>query len=190
MTDRRLPITLALLALAVAIAVGVMSCRPTAVIPTPTRELSGTGTAGAFGWASSDHLPTTGTAPEPDAGDPVTAPIPLPSDVTFERGSAELADPATVDTLLGPIVAAALSDDGLRLMIDAHASADGSDAANLELSLHRGEAIRARIVAARVPIERIQVVAHGEADLPVPEEPESAANRVVTVSPVPTAPGR
>lgn len=188
MTEHRAAIaaTLAVLLLAAAL---LWSCQPQITFePTRTRTLDGPNQPDAFNWVDADHPYEAADAPEPT---PLAiAPLPLPSDTTFELNDSRITDPAAVNASMAPLVAAVTTGPDRQLLIQAWSSADGPEPLNHRLSLARGEAVRSAAVALGVPAERVRVIAHGERNLPDPDNPDAATNRVVVVSAVDTSASR
>ncbi|MEM7601664.1 MAG: OmpA family protein [Verrucomicrobiota bacterium] len=85
------------------------------------------------------------------------------SSVRFRKGSTELADQASFQYLQN--LASALQDPSLvsnRFVVEGHASADGSDYANLLLSQRRANAIFDFLMSHGVAPDRLLAVGHGE----------------------------
>ncbi|MDF1656595.1 MAG: OmpA family protein [Verrucomicrobiales bacterium] len=85
------------------------------------------------------------------------------SSVRFRKGSTELADSASYQYLQN--LASALQDQSLmahRFVVEGHASADGSDYANLLLSQRRANSIFDFLMSQGVSPERLLAVGHGE----------------------------
>ena len=187
--------TILVVALAILIAALLLGCKYLAVDgtfrSTEVVTLDGAGDASVFDWVSSDHAFATAQPPPPggDPGPPPPPDLPLPADVTFERGSAAIIDVAAVDAAIRDHVVAMAANPSLVLVVSAHASADGDDSSNLELSLHRGESVRDRFTAAGIDPSRVQVTAKGESSLPDPSDPEGPGNRVVILELFPGAGG-
>lgn len=84
--------------------------------------------------------------------------------VKFRKGSTELADSASYDYLIS--LASALQSPELaahRFVVEGHASAEGSDYANLLLSQRRSNAIFDFLLSRGVSPQRLLAVGHGEA---------------------------
>lgn len=85
------------------------------------------------------------------------------SSVRFRKGSTDLADDVSYHYLLN--LASALQDPSLaghRFVVEGHASADGSDYANLLLSQRRANAIFDFLVSRGVSPDALLAVGHGE----------------------------
>jgi len=85
------------------------------------------------------------------------------SSVRFRKGSTELADSASYQYLQN--LASALQDHSLmshRFVVEGHASADGSDYANLLLSQRRANSIFDFLMSEGVSPDRLLAVGHGE----------------------------
>ncbi|MDF1861305.1 MAG: OmpA family protein [Verrucomicrobiales bacterium] len=83
--------------------------------------------------------------------------------VRFRKGSTDLADETSYRYLLS--LSAALQDSSLsdsRFVVEGHASADGSDYANLVLSQKRANAIYDFLISRGVSPQRLLAVGHGE----------------------------
>lgn len=83
--------------------------------------------------------------------------------VRFRKGSTDLADETSYQYLLS--LSAALQDSSLRdsrFVVEGHASADGSDYANLVLSQNRANAIYDFLISRGVSPHRLLAVGHGE----------------------------
>lgn len=116
-----------------------------------------------------DRCPGTSAAALVDAlgcPQPVqVAPAPLRlvlRDVTFVTGSAKLTIEA--ETSLRGTAATLLSEPAVRLEVAGYTDATGSRQANERLSLKRAEAVRAFLVSAGVPGDRLTARGYGPAD--------------------------
>jgi len=94
-------------------------------------------------------------------------------DVVFETGRADL-KPGAAERLR-PLASYLQANPNVRVRIDGHTDAQGSDAYNQALSERRAGAVRAALAAMGVDGGRIEAVGHGEAQ-PVAEN-RSAAGR-------------
>lgn len=122
-----------------------------------------------------------GTAPRPRPPQPaeiryrVDASSRLSTDtVKFVKGGIELADQSSYDYLLA-LSEALRSDEliGERFVVEGHASAEGSDHANLVLSQRRANAIFDFLASRGVATDRLLAVGHGESQARFAEhEPE------------------
>lgn len=81
-------------------------------------------------------------------------------DLLFRTEEHELAD-STTERLAGLAASLAAMPD-LRIAVDGYADERGDDAYNRDLSVRRAEYVRDLLTANGVPVERIQVSAHGE----------------------------
>ncbi|MDF1826518.1 MAG: OmpA family protein [Verrucomicrobiales bacterium] len=126
---------------------------------------------------TSSHRPSTSRPPgsnAPKASYPATPPANLSyrvdsssqlatSAVRFLKGSTELADEYSYQYLQN--LASALQDSSLeknRFVVEGHASADGSEYANLLLSQRRSNAIFDFLMSQGVSPDRLLAVGHGE----------------------------
>ena len=82
-------------------------------------------------------------------------------DVVFETGRADL-KPGAAERLR-PLAAYLRANPNVRVRIDGHTDAQGSDAYNQALSLRRAASVRAALVAMGVDGARIEAFGHGEA---------------------------
>jgi OmpA-OmpF porin, OOP family len=97
---------------------------------------------------------------------PLEAPAPQPRlilrDVTFATGSARLTVEA--EASLRGTAATVLSEPAVRLEVAGYTDATGSRQVNERLSLKRAEAVRAFLVSAGVPGDRLTARGYGPAD--------------------------
>jgi len=116
-----------------------------------------------------DRCPGTSSGAAVDAlGCPLPLPIPAPAprlilrDVTFATGSATLN--ATAETALRATAASLLAQPAVRLEVAGYTDDTGSRAVNERLSLARAESVRAFLVTAGVPADRLTARGYGPAD--------------------------
>lgn len=105
-----------------------------------------------------------GTAPPPPAKpEPVALPefIELPEKVRFAQNSARILDAShgMLDEVAKKIVDAPQIK---RIRVEGHASADGNDAHNMDLSARRATAVMEYLVGAGVDAERLEAEGYGE----------------------------
>jgi outer membrane protein OmpA-like peptidoglycan-associated protein len=81
-------------------------------------------------------------------------------DVVFETGKADLKPGA--EARLRPLAQYLQANGAVKIRIDGHTDAQGSDAANQQLSQARAGAVRAALGAMGVDAARIEAVGHGE----------------------------
>jgi outer membrane protein OmpA-like peptidoglycan-associated protein len=81
-------------------------------------------------------------------------------DVVFETGKADLK--AGAEARLRPLAQYLQANGAVKIRIDGHTDAQGSDAANQQLSQARAGAVRAALGAMGVDAARIEAVGHGE----------------------------
>jgi OmpA-OmpF porin, OOP family len=99
--------------------------------------------------------------------------------ITFVSGSSVLTPQARANA---HEFAVALSDPrlkGKRFEIAGYTDASGNAAANVALSQHRAEAVKAFIVAQGADPASLEAHGYGSQDLAVPSDPKAAANRRV-----------
>jgi outer membrane protein OmpA-like peptidoglycan-associated protein len=97
--------------------------------------------------------------------------------VLFALGSAELLNSS--NTELDEIATVMLSKPHLGLQIEGHASADGDEMYNLDLSSKRADSVRNALLARGVPLDRLSSKGYGEFRLKDTENPNSPENRRV-----------
>ena len=107
----------------------------------------------------------------------VKAPGGYEARVLFALGSAELLSLSSAE--LDEIATVMLSKPHLGLQIEGHASADGDESYNLDLSSKRAEAVRNALLIRGVPIERLTHKGYGELRLKDASNPNSPENRRV-----------
>jgi len=131
-------------------------------------------------------------APAPVAATPARpAPAPAPA-AEPEGGAIDLAlrfefnsdrlvaeDRATLNELATALRSPELA--GRRFLIEGHTDNQGSAAYNLRLSRQRAQAVRAILVAARVPADRLRAEGRGSEDPADPAHPEAPENRRVRI---------
>jgi len=83
-------------------------------------------------------------------------------DVVFETGKAELKPGA--DARLRPLAAYLQTNPDVKVRIDGHTDAQGSDAMNQQLSQARAGAVRDALAGMGVDAARIEAVGHGESE--------------------------
>lgn len=83
-------------------------------------------------------------------------------DVVFETGKAQL-KPGAVDRLR-PLAGYLQANPQVRVRIDGHTDAQGSDAYNQQLSNARANAVRQALASAGIDPGRIEAIGHGEAN--------------------------
>jgi len=80
--------------------------------------------------------------------------------VNFRTGSVELMEPS--HAALDKIAATAQKYPNLKLRVEGHTDAQGSDASNLTLSQGRADSVRAYLITAGVPAEQVVAAGFGE----------------------------
>lgn len=108
--------------------------------------------------------------PAPPAPEPVVEPAALPRNfvVFFDFDRSDIS--AEADTILNDAVAYAKANGAVRIAASGHADRSGSDEYNMALSMRRGNAVKARLLALGVPESEIIVTAKGESEPLVPTE--------------------
>ena len=133
---------------------------------------------------------TTKPAPPPPAPAPQPAPAPAPApapvytftNIQFEFNSGILKTSSYPD--LDKAVALMKVDPTARFMLKGYASAEGTDAHNMELSVDRANAVKAYLVNSGVNADNITTQGYGEAN-PVADNTTEAGrilNRRVEIS--------
>jgi OmpA-OmpF porin, OOP family len=109
--------------------------------------------------------------------------------VNFQFDEAELTPPAR--ETLDELAARLQSHQNVRVLVEGHADAFGSDAYNLELGRKRAEAVREYLVKHGVPAEGIEVVSRGESEPAASNATEEgrAMNRRTEIEPRAEPPG-
>lgn len=105
----------------------------------------------------------------------------IPSDISFDTGSAALKPP--MRSVLDPFADSLRNDPSALIAIVGHTDSTGSDAVNNPLSVERANSVRDYLVARGVPSTRIQTEGHGERE-PVADnatEAGRAKNRRVEI---------
>lgn len=107
--------------------------------------------------------PVAAAAPAP-APEPVVEPAALPRNfvVFFDFDRSDIS--AEADTILSDAVAYAKANGSVRIAASGHADRSGSDEYNVALSMRRGNAVKARLLALGVPESEIIVAAKGESE--------------------------
>jgi outer membrane protein OmpA-like peptidoglycan-associated protein len=144
---------------------------PVPVPPRPRPPVNGgallagglSGSSGS-GYGSGGHASAPRPAAPAEISYRVDASSKLSTDtVKFIKGGVELADRASYDYLLTLAEALASPDlRGERFVVEGHASAEGSDYANLVLSQRRANAIFEFLASRGVSPDRLLAVGHGE----------------------------
>jgi OmpA-OmpF porin, OOP family len=115
--------------------------------------------------------PAVTAAAEPaPAPAPIVEPAALPRNflVFFDFDRSDIS--AEADTILSDAVAYAKANGAVRIAASGHADRSGSDEYNMALSMRRGNAVKARLLALGVPESEIIVSAKGESEPLVPTE--------------------
>lgn len=105
----------------------------------------------------------------------------IPSDISFDTGSAALKPP--MRSVLDPFADSLRNDPSALIAIVGHTDSTGSDAVNNPLSVERANSVRDYLVARGVPSTRIKTEGHGERE-PVADnatEAGRAKNRRVEI---------
>jgi outer membrane protein OmpA-like peptidoglycan-associated protein len=131
-----------------------------------------------------DRCPTA-AGPKASLGcplDPCTG-APLVVLVQFDQDSSSLpakraSAPQTMDPILDAVAAAMAQDPSCRVCIVGHASEEGADAYNLDLSRDRAAAVRSYLSARGLETSRIPTVGFGERCALVPEATDVLNRRV------------
>ncbi len=109
--------------------------------------------------------PAVAAAAQPaPAPEPVVEPAALPRNflVFFDFDRSDIS--AEADTILSDAVAYAKANGAVRIAASGHADRSGSDEYNMALSMRRGNAVKARLLALGVPETEITVAAKGESE--------------------------
>jgi len=140
---------------------GPIPPRPRPVLPSGGRVLAG-------GSAIHEGAGTYGSAPVAPRPSEIRYRVDATSQlstntVKFVKGGVELADQASYDYLLALSEALQSQElSGERFVVEGHASAEGSDYANLVLSQRRANAIFDFLASRGVAADRLLAVGHGE----------------------------
>lgn len=110
-------------------------------------------------------MPVAAAAPaSAPAPAPVVEPAALPRNflVFFDFDRSDVSDEA--DSILNDAAAYARANGAVRIAASGHADRSGSDEYNMALSMRRGNAVKARLLALGVPESEITVAAKGETE--------------------------
>lgn len=118
--------------------------------------------------------PAPAPAPKPEPVEPSPAPAPEPEpvkiileDVHFAHNKAALTEAAK--EILDKNIQALREHPGIKVEIQGHTSAIGSELYNMKLSLKRADAVKDYLVKAGIAPERMTTVGYGKTKLEVPE---------------------
>ena len=105
------------------------------------------------------------------------------SHIFFAPGSARIAESERPGIRAQAQLVAAMGERAW-IRLTAHSDRAGRGWANLDLSRRRAEAVRDALAALGVPHSQVEIIARGEAGIPVPTPDDRAEprNRVVTVT--------
>ncbi len=132
---------------------------PEGVGPHPLSNSSNSYTGNGYGNSPHSAVPSGQLTYRVDSSSQLST-----NTVKFRKGSTELADSASYEYLIS--LASALQSPELaahRFVVEGHASAEGSDYANLLLSQRRSNAIFDFLLSRGVSPQRLLAVGHGEA---------------------------